>query len=87
MATSRTLLEPTLFNTKQVTSHDWVTYPILPFKDAPRVTAIVIDRKDQLSKRAGRDSSLTDGQRNRQRVLRRNRSGVITRRLDAMAAD
>jgi nicotinate dehydrogenase subunit B len=53
MATSRVLQEQTQFNTSHVTSRDWVTYPILRFKDAPKVTPIVIDRKDQLSKRAG----------------------------------
>jgi nicotinate dehydrogenase subunit B len=53
MATSRVLHEETRFNTKHVTSRDWVSYPILRFKDAPEVTTVVIDRKDQLSKGAG----------------------------------
>jgi nicotinate dehydrogenase subunit B len=53
MATSRVLHEETRFNTRHVTSSDWVTYPILRFKNSPNVTAIVIQRKDQLSKGAG----------------------------------
>ena len=53
MATSRVLHEETRFNTRHVTSLDWVSYPILRFKDHPNVTTIVIDRKDQLSKGAG----------------------------------
>ena len=35
-ATSRTLWEEVTFNKNQVTSIDWVTYPILRFMDAPR---------------------------------------------------
>ena len=34
--TSRALWEEVTFNTNQVTSIDWVTYPILRFKDAPK---------------------------------------------------
>jgi CO/xanthine dehydrogenase Mo-binding subunit len=43
---SRTLVEELRFDTKQQTSLDWVTYPILRFKDAPKVTAIVVNRPD-----------------------------------------
>ena len=35
---SRTLQEEVAFNKTQVTSVDWVTYPILRFKDAPKIT-------------------------------------------------
>jgi nicotinate dehydrogenase subunit B len=38
--TSRALWEEMTFNTNQITSVDWVTYPILRFADAPRVTTI-----------------------------------------------
>ena len=37
---SRALHEQVNFNTKEVTSLDWVTYPILRFKDAPKVTLV-----------------------------------------------
>jgi CO/xanthine dehydrogenase Mo-binding subunit len=53
MATSRALLEQIRFNTSRVTSVDWVTYPILRFKDHPKVTAIVIQTPDQHSGGAG----------------------------------
>jgi nicotinate dehydrogenase subunit B len=53
MATSRVLHEQVRFNTRHVTSLDWVSYPILRFKDHPNVTAIVVQRTDQLSKGAG----------------------------------
>jgi CO/xanthine dehydrogenase Mo-binding subunit len=43
MNTSRALLEEMRFNTKRVTSTDWVSYPILRFKDHPSVTPIVIN--------------------------------------------
>ena len=46
MNTSRALLEQVRFNTKRQTSLDWVTYPILRFKDAPKVTPIVINRPE-----------------------------------------
>jgi CO/xanthine dehydrogenase Mo-binding subunit len=44
--TSRALHEEVAFNSKRQTSLDWVTYPILRFKDAPRVTTIIINRPD-----------------------------------------
>jgi nicotinate dehydrogenase subunit B len=34
------------FNTNHVTGIDWVTYPILRFKDAPNVTTIVVNRPE-----------------------------------------
>ncbi len=43
---SRTLYEQLEFNKSNVTSLDWVTYPILRFKDAPNVTFSVIQRTD-----------------------------------------
>jgi CO/xanthine dehydrogenase Mo-binding subunit len=46
MNTSRALLEQVVFNGKRVTSHDWVSYPILRMKDAPKVTPIVIQRPE-----------------------------------------
>jgi nicotinate dehydrogenase subunit B len=42
------ILEQVNFNSKRVTSLDWVTYPILRFKDAPKVTNVIIQRTDQL---------------------------------------
>jgi CO/xanthine dehydrogenase Mo-binding subunit len=46
MAASRALHEEVRFNTSRVTSLDWVSYPIMRFKDAPKVTAIVIQTPD-----------------------------------------
>jgi CO/xanthine dehydrogenase Mo-binding subunit len=46
MNTSRALLEQVVFNGKRVTSHDWVSYPILRIKDTPKVTPIVIQRPE-----------------------------------------
>jgi CO/xanthine dehydrogenase Mo-binding subunit len=37
---SRAMVEQATFNKERVTSLDWVTYPILRFKDAPSVTLI-----------------------------------------------
>jgi CO/xanthine dehydrogenase Mo-binding subunit len=56
MATSRALLEQVKFTTKNVTSVDWVTYPILRFHDAPNVTPIVVQRVDLPSEGAGEES-------------------------------
>ena len=49
----RTLLEGVRYNTNRVTSLDYVTYPILRFKDAPSVATVVIQRPDQPSTGAG----------------------------------
>jgi CO/xanthine dehydrogenase Mo-binding subunit len=43
---SRALLEQVRFTKTRQTSLDWVTYPILRFKDAPKVTPIVINRPE-----------------------------------------
>jgi CO/xanthine dehydrogenase Mo-binding subunit len=43
---SRALSEQVVFNKSNVTSLDWVGYPILRFKDAPPITFSVIQRKD-----------------------------------------
>ena len=40
MGTSRALWEEMTFNTNQITSLDWVTYPLLRFADAPAVTTV-----------------------------------------------
>jgi CO/xanthine dehydrogenase Mo-binding subunit len=53
MSTSRALMEQVRFNSQRVTSLDWVTYPILRFKDAPKVTPIVITRPDTVMSGAG----------------------------------
>jgi len=42
------IVEQVNFNKSRVTSLDWVTYPILRFKDAPLVTNVIIQRTDQL---------------------------------------
>jgi CO/xanthine dehydrogenase Mo-binding subunit len=43
---SRALHEAVIFNKSNVTSLDWVTYPILRFQEAPPLTFRVIQRKD-----------------------------------------
>jgi nicotinate dehydrogenase subunit B len=48
MGLSRVLNEEVRFNTKRVTSVDWVTYPILRFKDTPAVTNALIQRTDMV---------------------------------------
>jgi CO/xanthine dehydrogenase Mo-binding subunit len=46
MGTSRALWEEVTFNSGRVTSLDWVSYPILRFKDHPAVTTVVVQRTD-----------------------------------------
>jgi nicotinate dehydrogenase subunit B len=53
MTTSRALLEEIRFNTQRVTSLDWVSYPILRFKDHPKVTTALVQSIDQVSTGAG----------------------------------
>jgi nicotinate dehydrogenase subunit B len=50
---SRALSEEVTFNKNQVTSIDWIGYPILRFKDAPNVTAVLVQRTDQPSLGSG----------------------------------
>jgi CO/xanthine dehydrogenase Mo-binding subunit len=45
-AISWTLIEQAVYNKHRVTSLDWVTYPILRFRDSPKVTALVIQRPE-----------------------------------------
>ncbi|HEX4518408.1 MAG TPA: molybdopterin cofactor-binding domain-containing protein, partial [Gaiellaceae bacterium] len=51
--TSRALYEQVTFNKNQVTSIDWVTYPILRFADHPKVTHVLVQRLDQPSLGSG----------------------------------
>ena len=53
MNTSRALVEDVQFNTKRQTSLDWVSYPILRIKDAPKVTPIIINYPDLQPSGAG----------------------------------
>jgi CO/xanthine dehydrogenase Mo-binding subunit len=50
---SRVLNEEVRFNQKGVTALDWVSYPILRFKDHPKVTPFVVQRTDQQPGGAG----------------------------------
>jgi nicotinate dehydrogenase subunit B len=45
---SRALYEEVRFSTHRVTSLDWVSYPILRFKDHPAVTNVIVQRTDQI---------------------------------------
>jgi nicotinate dehydrogenase subunit B len=44
---SRALTETFTYSKSRVTSLDWVTYPILRFKDAPKITNFVAQRMDK----------------------------------------
>ncbi len=56
MGTSRMLLEEVKFSKSNVTSLDWVSYPILRFKDTPKVTPIVVQRVDEITHGAGEEA-------------------------------
>jgi CO/xanthine dehydrogenase Mo-binding subunit len=43
---SRTLLEEVKFNASGVTSRDWISYPILRFRQLPRIEHVLINRPD-----------------------------------------
>jgi CO/xanthine dehydrogenase Mo-binding subunit len=43
---SRSLFEQVNFNKQQVTSTDWVSYPMVRFKDTPQVTLVPLQRTD-----------------------------------------
>jgi CO/xanthine dehydrogenase Mo-binding subunit len=52
---SRMLKEEITFNTTNVTSLDWNSYPILRFEEAPSVTPIVVQRVNERSTGAGEE--------------------------------
>jgi CO/xanthine dehydrogenase Mo-binding subunit len=47
-AVSKTLYEQGNFDNRRMTSLDWVTYPILRFKETPIVVPIVVQRTDKV---------------------------------------
>jgi CO/xanthine dehydrogenase Mo-binding subunit len=53
---SRVLKEEVTFDTVRVTSHDWISYPILRFEECPEVTPLVVQRLDQRSTGAGEET-------------------------------
>jgi CO/xanthine dehydrogenase Mo-binding subunit len=50
---SRLLHEELQFDKKRVTSRDWVSYPILRFKDTPKVTTVIVHRNDRNASGSG----------------------------------
>ena len=55
---SRTLVEQIAFTKNHVTSLDWTTYPIMRFKDSPKVTPIVVQRTDLQPRGVGEPVSM-----------------------------
>ena len=52
-ALSWALKEQVTFDDRIVTSHDWVTYPILTFLEVPEIDVVILDRPDQPAKGIG----------------------------------
>jgi len=52
---SRVFKEEVTFNTTNVTSLDWNSYPILRFEEAPEVTPVVVQRMNERSSGAGEE--------------------------------
>jgi nicotinate dehydrogenase subunit B len=50
---SRALIEQVRFNRVRQTSLDWISYPVVRFKQAPSVTTVVLQRLDQPSSGSG----------------------------------
>ena len=46
MGASRALSEAVIFNKAQVTSLDWVSYPIMRFKESPKTYYSIVQRTD-----------------------------------------
>ncbi len=51
--TGKVLHEELQFSKNRVTSTDWITYPMLRFKDHPPVTTVVVQRLDELPTGSG----------------------------------
>jgi len=56
---SRLLHEQLRYSKSAVTSGDFVSYPVLRFKDAPKVTAILLQRKDAQPDYVGEPAAMT----------------------------
>ena len=54
-AASRMLFEEVRFDTTQVTSLDWNSYPILRFADCPAVTPVIVQRLEEAPSGAGEE--------------------------------
>lgn len=52
---SRLLHEEVLFDTRQVTSTDWASYPILRFSETPKVTPVIVQHLEQEPLGAGEE--------------------------------
>ncbi len=52
---SRMLHEEVTFNTTNVTSLDWATYPILRFADCPQITPVLVQHLDAVPSGAGEE--------------------------------
>lgn len=52
---SRMFYEEVTFNSRNVTSLDWSSYPILRFEECPQVTPVVVQRLDQRPSGAGEE--------------------------------
>jgi nicotinate dehydrogenase subunit B len=53
MGASRALFEEVAFNKAQVTSLDWVSYPIMRFKDSPQTSYTIVQRTDLIPTGSG----------------------------------
>jgi CO/xanthine dehydrogenase Mo-binding subunit len=47
-AASKVLYEQVSFDNRRVTATDWVTYPIMRFRDSPEVIPVVVQRTDEV---------------------------------------
>jgi CO/xanthine dehydrogenase Mo-binding subunit len=56
MGASRALYEEVAFDRRRATSLDWSTYPIMRFKDHPKVSCAIVPRPDLASTGAGEPS-------------------------------
>jgi nicotinate dehydrogenase subunit B len=61
MGLSRVLHEQLTFSKERVTSVDWVTYPILRFKDAPRVTVGIVTPTSVVTNTPGGKTTMGTG--------------------------
>jgi CO/xanthine dehydrogenase Mo-binding subunit len=58
---SKVLHEELAFDKKRVTSRDWVTYPILRFRDTPKVTTVLVNRPDRVASGSGEPPLVPSG--------------------------
>ena len=85
--TSRALSEEVAFDRAQVTSVDWLSYPILDISEAPEAVDIVLINRPELPPAGAGESDPPSRRGHRQCRVRRHRHPAAPRAVDTTAIE